>query len=250
MSKRSSVILGIVGAMFLAAVGLTLWKQAQPKEEVVESVYTYAVIKEMAEGIDMSEYDVDSITDRDGIWDNVEGDAKAPVVIYEYADFQCSHCAEINPYINKLVAEYEGKVAVVLRTYLLNYGVNGTLAAKAVNAAAKQGYFQEMKDQLFESQAEWYYLREEKFREKLGEYFMTVSEDRGDREEFYEEMESEEVVRKLAFDMAAGMKEGLMGTPWFIINGEWLENTGVSATRYVSQMREKINEELKKLGEQ
>lgn len=240
MSKRVITTLGVIGVMVLAIVGLTLWKQAQPKAEVFESAYSYATIKEMAESEDL-----DKVT----YWDNVEGNEKAPIVIYEYADFQCSHCAEINPYINKLVDEYDGKVAVVFRSYLLNYGPNGLLAAQAVNAAAKQGYFQEMKDLLFENQAAWYNLREDKFREKLGEYFMMASERKGDREKFYEEMESEEVAKKIAADMSAGMEIGLQGTPWFILNGEHVKNEGVSATRYVVQMREKINAELKRLGE-
>lgn len=245
---RRGVVLGVIGVVFLVIVGATIWKQSQPEPVEVGTAYDYAVVKEEAAGLEFDEYKVDEIWEGE-IWDNVKGDLDAPIVIYEYADYQCSHCAEINEYINKLVDDYDGKVAVVFRTYVLPYSNNGLMAAAAANAAAKQGYWAEMKDILFENQASWYNLSVEKFREKLGEYFMTASERKGDREKFYEDMESEEVFEKIAYDMGAGMKIGLEGTPWFIVNGEWLENTGVSMSRYTVQMREKINEELKKLGE-
>ncbi len=244
-NMRRGVVLGVIGAVFLAIVGITIWKQNQPETVQVGGIYDYVAVKTEAEGLVFDEYEVDEIW-KGEVWDNVKGDLNAPIVIYEYADYQCGHCAEINEYINKMVADYDGKVAVVFRTYVLPYSNNGMMAAAAANAAAKQGYWKEMNDVLFENQASWANLRAEKFQEKVGEYFMMASERGGDRAKFYEDMESEEVLEKIAYDMGAGMKVGLEGTPWFVINGEWFENAGVSMSRYTVQMREKINEELKK----
>ena len=242
---RKGVVLGVIGAVFLAMVGVTIWKQNQPEPEQEEIIYDYAAVKEKAAGLTFDEYKVDGIWEGE-VWDNVKGNADAPIVIYEYADYQCSHCAEVNEYINKMVEDYDGKVAVVFRTYVLPYNSNGLMAAAAANAAAKQGCWGEMNKILFENQGSWYNLKAEKFQEKVGEYFMMASERKGDREKFYQDMRSEEVLEKIAYDMGAGMQVGLTGTPWFIVNGEWFENTGVSMSRYVAQMREKINEELKK----
>lgn len=236
---RKGIILGVIGAVILAIVGVTIWKQNQP-EVVEDSTYDYETIREMAAGMQVDEVKT---------WENMKGGTGAPVVIEEFADYQCSHCAEMNEYLNKLIDEYDGKVALVFRTYVLPYSNNGVQAAAAANAAAKQGYWTEMKDILFENQGAWYNLREEKFQEKLGEYFMMASERQGDREKFFEDMKSEEVRQKIAYDMAKGMKAGLQGTPWFLLNGEWVENQGVSPTRYVAQLREKINAELKKTNE-
>lgn len=233
---RRGVVLGVIGAVFLMIVGVTIWKQSQP-ETAEDAIYDYAVIREMA-----TEMQVDEVE----TWENVKGDTGASVVIEGFADYQCSHCAEMNEYLNKLVDEYDGKVKLVFRTYVLPYSNNGVQAAAAANAAAKQGCWAEMKDILFEEQGAWYNLREDKFQEKLGEYFMIASERGGDREKFFEDMKSEEVRLKIAYDMAKGMEVGLQGTPWFLLNGKWVENQGVSPTRYVSQLREKINEELKK----
>lgn len=233
---RKGVILGVIGVVILAIVGVTIWKQNQP-EVVEDSIYDYETIREMAAGMQVDEIET---------WENMKGGTGASVVIEEFADYQCSHCAEMNEYLNKLIDEYDGKVALVFRTYVLPYSNNGVWAAAAANAAAKQGYWAEMKDILFENQGVWYNLREERLREKLGEYFMMASERRGDREKFFEDMKSEEVRQKIAYDMAKGMKVGLQGTPWFLLNGEWVENQGVSPTRYVAQLREKINAELKK----
>lgn len=246
---RKGVLLGIVGVVFLAIIGMTVWKQNQPEPVQTEIVYDYAAVKEKAGELTFDKYKVDGIWEGE-VWDNVKGNPKAPVVIYEYADYQCSHCAEINEYINKLVADYDGKVAVVFRTYVLPYSNNGLMAAAAANAAAKQGYWAEMNKLLYEEQNSWYNLKAEKFQEKLGEYFMMASERKGNREKFYQDMASEEVLEKIAYDMGAGMKVGLEGTPWFILNGENIENKGVSMSRYTAQMREKINAELKRLGEQ
>lgn len=245
---RRGVVLGVIGVMFLAVVGATIWKQNQPEPVQVEGVYDYTALKAKAEELEFDKYKVGEIWGGE-VWDNVKGDPNAPIVIYEYADYQCVHCAEINEYIDKMVADYDGKVAVVFRTYVLPYSNNGMMAAAAANAAAKQGYWAEMNKLLFEEQDNWYKLSAEKFLEKLGEYFMIASGRKGDREKFFEEIASEEVFEKIAYDMGAGMKVGLTGTPWFIVNGEWLENNGVSMSRYVVQMREKINEELKRLGE-
>lgn len=234
----------MIGVVFLVIVGATIWKQNQPEPIQTENVYDYAAMKAKAEGLEFDKNKVGEIW-KGEVWDNVKGNPEAPIVIYEYADYQCVHCAEINGYIDKMVADYDGKVAVVFRTYVLPYSNNGMMAAAAANAAAKQGYWAEMNKILFAEQNGWYNLKAEKFREKLGEYFMMASGRNGNREKFYEDMESEEVLEKMAYDMGAGMKIGLEGTPWFIVNGEWLENTGVSMSRYVVQMREKINEILK-----
>lgn len=244
---RRGVLIGVIGAVLLVIVGMTIWKQNQPEPASTEIVYDYAAVKEKAGELAFDEYGVDEIWEGE-VWDNVKGNPNAPIVIYEYADYQCSHCAEINEYINKMVADYDGKVAVVFRTYVLPYSNNGMMAAAAANAAAKQGYWAEMNKLLFEEQGSWYKLSAEKFQEKLGEYFMMASERKGDKEKFYVDMASEEVLEKIAYDMGAGMKVGLEGTPWFILNGENIRNEGVSMSRYTAQMREKINEELKKLG--
>ena len=95
--------------------------------------------------------------DNGNIGDHVKGDSDAPVLIFEYADYQCPGCASINAKVNKAVEELDGKLAVVYRNYLLSYHKNGTAAASAAEAAGLQGYWKPYADKLFAEQAEWEY---------------------------------------------------------------------------------------------
>jgi protein-disulfide isomerase len=87
--------------------------------------------------------------------DHVLGSLSAPVVIVEYADFQCPTCQMVSPLLHQLVEEGEGKVAVVFRYFPLPQHEHAIPAARAAEAAGLQGKFWEMHDTLFENQATW-----------------------------------------------------------------------------------------------
>ena len=105
---------------------------------------------------------------------------EAKIVIYEYADYGCSHCASFNKTVNKLMEEHEGEIAVVFRSYILGLFKNSTQAARAATAAQIQGYFKEYKDLLFNNQAEWLYKDGSKLTEVLENYFLIASNNLGD----------------------------------------------------------------------
>ena len=88
--------------------------------------------------------------------DIIVGDPKAKVTITEYSDFQCPACASYNPALNSILDEYKGKVKLVYRFFPLR-GIhkNGLISSQAGYAAQKLGKFSEMKDLLFENQADW-----------------------------------------------------------------------------------------------
>ncbi|MBR0480348.1 thioredoxin domain-containing protein [Candidatus Saccharibacteria bacterium] len=182
------------------------------------------IAMKIASQIDYSKYNlndfVSATADTGNFDDNIKGDRDAPVKIIEYADYQCEYCALYNPYINKLVEKYDGKVAVIFRTFLLSYHNNATAAASAANAAALQGYWREYADTLFANQNDWYYAESS---ERLGlfvSYFNDVTEGKGDVDKFKTDMRSKEVSQKITFDMGAGQITKLTGTPAFYINGE------------------------------
>ena len=114
---------------------------------VLLGVGTALVIDGNNKATDFGEYDFYSVIeptkDNGNIGDHVKGDADAPVLIFEYADYQCPGCASINPRVNKAVEESDGKLAVVYRSFLLSYHQNGTAAASAAEAAGLQGYWKE-----------------------------------------------------------------------------------------------------------
>ena len=88
-------------------------------------IVTIVINKANDEATNFKEYDFNTIItpndDNGQIGDNVKGDKDAPVIIFEYADFQCEACAAMNPRVNQLVDDLDGKLAIVHRNYLLSY---------------------------------------------------------------------------------------------------------------------------------
>ena len=194
-----------------------------PVSKTLLTAYEAEDVVNLASGVDFSRYKTDGInepsTDSGGLPEKIKGNENAPVIIYEYADYACSHCAEMNTEINRIYREYSGKVAVVFRNYVLGFKNSVNLAA-AANAADIQGYWEGFKNKIFSEQAVWYSMSGAELKEYLGEVFMNVSNNKGDLDKFFEDTASTNVIKKLAFDHAAGDAVELTGTPHFRINGE------------------------------
>jgi len=47
--------------------------------------------------------------------DHIIGSPTAPIVLFEYSDFECPFCARINPTLKKIVADSNGQIAWVYR---------------------------------------------------------------------------------------------------------------------------------------
>jgi len=95
---------------------------------------------------------VDLVAPVDPHRDHVRGPAKAPVTVVEYGDFECPYCGQAEPAIRELLADY-GDVRYVWRHLpLTDVHPHAQLAAEGAEAAAKQGRFWEMHDQLLSHQ--------------------------------------------------------------------------------------------------
>ena len=79
----------------------------------------------------------------------VRGSAGAPVVLVEYADYECPYCQQIQPAVDKLVAEYAGKVTLAFKDTPLPNHANAQKASEASHCAAAQGKYWEYHDLLF-----------------------------------------------------------------------------------------------------
>lgn len=160
--------------------------------------------------------------------EKVMGDTtKAKVVLYEYADYGCSHCAEWNRIINDLLDKYGDKLAVVFRGYNLGFN-NGVLAAKAAIAAQNQGYFEKYKDLLFNGQSEWLYTTSDEALKLFVRYLGQASGNKGDVYKFQDDINSESVKIRVEFDQKMGEKIELKGTPMFRIDGETIPATDLT----------------------
>ncbi len=144
----------------------------------------------------------------------------AKIVIYEYADFGCSHCADWNRKINNLIEKYDGKIVLIFRSYDIGQFKNSLKAASAATAAQIQGYFKEYKDLLYSNQSEWFYEDGADLTEILSNYFEEASKGTGDLDKFKEDIKSDSVRTRLKFEQNMGKKVDLTGTPTFRIDGE------------------------------
>lgn len=232
MAKNNTGLMigGIVGIV-LAFVALIAITQLQNKAD-----------------IDYEAYDLNSVIAADentgGLAENIDGDPEAPVLLYEYGDYQCTACAPMNPYINELLEEYDGKVAVVFRTYIMSYHDNGVAAASAANAAAIQGYWKEYKDLLYETQNDWYYAEGDERQQMFEQYFEQATDGKGDLEQFRQDMGSKEVAQKIKFDAALSERVGLEWTPSFYLDGELLDQRNITTSEFMDLLREKIDAKL------
>ena len=188
------------------------------------AVAAFFVIDGNNNATDYSNYDFNSIIAADkhtgNIADHVKGDPNAPVIIFEYADFQCPGCASVNPKVNKAIEELDGKLAIVYRNHLLAYHKNGTAAASAAEAAGLQGYWKPYADKLFASQAEWQYATGSERTALFEKYFNDVTKGQGDLEKFRKDVSSEDVSQKISFDMGIGRRIDIEATPAFFIDGK------------------------------
>lgn len=191
------------------------------------AVAAYLVIDGNNKATNYNNYDFYSIIeptkDNGNIGDHVKGSADAPVLIFEYADLQCSHCARMNTYVNKVVEELDGKLGVVYRHFLLPYNQNSTAAASAAEAAGLQGYWKEYVDKLFNEQSEWAYASASKRTELFDKYFEEVTDSEGDMEKFNKDLAGENVSKKISFDMGIGKRLDVSGTPAFYVDGQFID---------------------------
>lgn len=235
MNKKgtnSGWIVAIV-AILVIFVGIVGWRLADKQ----------------ATSVDYSKYDINSYIgpndDNGQIGDHVKGDKDAPVKIFEYADYQCSHCASANKRISKLVEEYDGKLGVVFRNFLINGHQNTMAAASAAEAAGLQGYWEEYSDSLFANQSVWSEASGDSRTSILADLFSKVTNGQGDTQKFLSDLKSENVKSKVNFDIGLSKDLDIPGTPSFFMDGELIQLTNVSTEDdFMNLFRDKINAKL------
>lgn len=216
--------------------------------------FTWAIIRNQSNLVDTSNFDTNSIivaSDENGhIADHIEGGEDAEVFLVEYSDFQCSGCASVVDSVAELVEKYDGKLAVIHRSYVLSYHTNGIAAASAAEAAGLQGYWKPYGDYLFEKQADWFYSDANTRTDQFVAFFDTVTKGKGDKEKFLADMASEEVKAKVNFDisLANKVKDQIEYTPAFFLDGKFINWAYENEEKlsFVEYMSKFIDEKLDK----
>ncbi|MBQ7851501.1 MAG: thioredoxin domain-containing protein [Muribaculaceae bacterium] len=191
------------------------------------AVAGFLVIDGNNKATDYSKYDFNAFIEPDehngNIGDHIKGDKNAPVLIFEYADYQCPGCASMNPRVNAAIEAANGNLAVVYRSDILSYHQNGTAAASAAEAAGLQGYWKPYADRLFADQAEWEYATSDKRIELFEKYFTEVTDGKGDLDKFRSDMKSKEVSQKINFDLGIAKRIDVPATPAFYVDGQYID---------------------------
>jgi protein-disulfide isomerase len=158
----------------------------------------------------------------------VRGAADAPLTLVEYADYECPYCQQIQPALDKLEAEYKGKLAFAYKDVPLPMHSHAEKAAEAAHCAGAQGKFWEYHDLLFSSrQLDLPQLKEHARALKL------------DQEAFDKCLELGQESAAVKEALSEGQALQLQGTPSFFINGRFF-----SGNMSYEQLRAIVEEEL------
>lgn len=139
----------------------------------------------------------------------VKGPESAAVTIVEFADFECPHCGEVAPLIDKVVEQNKNDIRFVFKFYPLPSHPHADIAARAGAAAMKQGKFWEMHHAMFANQRHLEQTDLDSYAKELG---MDVSR-------FHADMQSQEATDRIAKDRKLGEDLQIGGTPTIFING-------------------------------
>lgn len=162
------------------------------------------------------------------------------ITLVEYGDFQCPACKAYQPLLSQLIQKVDGLQLVFRHLPLTQTHQNAMDAAKAAEAAGRQGKFWAMHDKLFEKQKEWKSLSDPKSK------FVSYAEEIGlEIAQFKQDYESKEVDESIRKDMRTARKFNLRGTPSFIVGGQVLDRPPRNLNEFVNVVEKaKNNQDL------
>jgi protein-disulfide isomerase len=142
--------------------------------------------------------------------DHALGPKEAPIELVEYGDFQCPHCGHAYPIVERLRENLGRELRFIYRHFPLSEShPDARNAARAAEAAGRQGRFWEMHALLFKNQ-------DALDPDSLTGYAAAMGLD---MEQWAGDFESGPVLAKLDADFRSGVRSGANGTPTFFLNG-------------------------------
>ncbi len=145
---------------------------------------------------------------------NFKGSEDSPVVIEEFADFQCPTCAVVHPKIKEIAAKYGDRIKIIYRQYpLTQMHPKAYDASLASEAAGIQGKFWEMQNMLFENQTTWVNSPDHKkvFEEYAQKIGLNVAK-------FKDDMIALPTKNRVDSDMKRGTDLNIRSTPSIVLN--------------------------------
>lgn len=172
---------------------------------------------------------------------NVYGKLDSKVALTEYVDFQCEACYAYYPTVKQIKEEYKDKVKFQIKNFPISTSHKySRLAAKYAEAAARQGKFFEVHDQIFEGQKAW--ENSQKPQEYFDEYARAADLD---MTKLKTDIEEPSVNATINADLKEVKSLGGDGTPTFALNGKKIKNPDNS----VDAFRSVLDDALKQAGQ-
>lgn len=149
------------------------------------------------------------------------GRADAPVLIYEFADFQCPGCMEFATFQAPLIKERlvdTGMVRYVYYDFPLSQHPHAFLAARGGRCANEQGNFWPYHDILFARQSSWSGMRD------ATDFFVDLAGEVGLDENAFEScLRSDRFQEEVSRSLQLGEMLGVRSTPSLFVNMKRLD---------------------------
>lgn len=145
--------------------------------------------------------------------------ADGKVTLVEFLDFECESCGATFPHLERIRAEYNGRINFVVRYFPMPGHRNAQLAAQVAEAAGKQGKFEAMYAKLFETQKQW-----GEAGTSQEPFFLNLAKQVGlDMTAFKRDLKAPETAERVRKDQGDGLALGVQGTPTIFFNGALLD---------------------------
>lgn len=158
----------------------------------------------------------------------VRGQSSAPVLLIEFADYQCPYCQGMEATLQKLQSEYGDRLRFSYKSFPLPNHPFARKAAEAARCAGLQGKFWQYHDLLYKDRK----LDVPDLKEQAKSLGLNT-------EEFNQCVDSGAENAAVAKDLAEGEALGISGTPAFFVNGHLL-----SGAVDADVLRNLINQQL------
>jgi len=177
--------------------------------------------------VDKTVYKVDV----DNKVDAIKGAPDALITMVVFSEFECPFCSKVEPTLNQLMTDYDGKIRTVFKHSPLPFHKHAVGASTAALCAQEQGKFWEMHDKMFANQKAL-------APENLVQYATDIGLDLAKYNECFA-APCHDVRIKVDMDLAG--KVTARGTPNIFINGRKLQGA-----KPIEEFKEIIDEELTK----
>jgi protein-disulfide isomerase len=141
--------------------------------------------------------------------DHIRGPASARVTLLEYGDYECPYCSAAHVIVNQVQTELQSQMRFAFRHFpLIAVHPHAQTAAESAEAAATQGRFWRMHDELFVSERP---LSSSTVIAAAARIGLNMSA-------FQDELGRHLHARRVRDDFMSGVRSGVKGTPTFYIN--------------------------------